>query len=202
LTKVIPDSVQKLIDEFAKLPGIGEKTAGRLTFYLLNADPQDVASFGEAVLNLNKNIKKCSICGNITEADPCPICDNKSRDQSMIAVVEHPLDVVALERTGEFSGLYHILGGAISPVDGIGPENLTIDDLVRRVGKNKNIVKEIILATNPSLEGEATAMYLQKKLSPYKIKLTRIARGLPVGGDLEYADEVTLQRALEGRKEY
>jgi len=202
MAKVIPDSVQKLIDEFAKLPGIGEKTAGRLTFYLLNADTSEVSQFGEAVLNLTKNIKKCSICGNITEEDPCPICADKSRDQSIVAVVEHPLDVVALEKTGEYNGLYHILGGAISPVDGIGPENLTIDDLVRRVEKNKSIIKEIILATNPSLEGEATAMYLQKKLLPYKIKLTRIARGLPVGGDLEYADEITLQRALEGRKEY
>jgi recombination protein RecR len=202
LAKVIPDSVQKLIDEFAKLPGIGEKTAGRLTFYLLNSDSAEVSEFGHAVLDLTKNIKKCSICSNITEDDPCLVCSDKSRDQSIIAVVERPLDVVALEKTGEYNGLYHILGGAISPVDGIGPENLTIDNLIRRVEKNKEKIKEIILATNPSLEGEATAMYLQKKLSPYKIKLTRIARGLPVGGDLEYADEITLQRALEGRKEY
>lgn len=200
---VLPKSVQNLINEFSKLPGIGAKTAGRLTFYLLNQPKTELEIFGNTLLNLKNNIKFCSTCFNITEKDPCVICSSSQRDNETICVVENPLDVLAIEKTGEYNGKYHVLAGAISPVDGIGPENLKISELIDRVKKQK--IKEIILATNPSLEGEATAMYIQKevdKLKIPKLKITRIARGLPMGGDLEYADEITLSRAFEGRKEY
>ncbi len=198
----IPKSVQNLINEFSKLPGIGPKTAQRLTFYLLRSSEEDIVSLGKAVLELKKEIVICSVCCNISEENPCPICENSSRDKSQICVVEEPLDVMALEKTREYKGTYHVLGGAISPIEGIGPENLFVRQLVNRIKENKDVISEIILATNPSLEGEATAMYLFKILEPYNIEITRIARGLPVGGDLEYADEVTLTRALEGRKAY
>lgn len=207
---IVPKSIEKLIDEFSKLPGIGPKTAARLTFHLLRSALEDVQDLGKAIYHLKRDLKNCSVCFNITEKDPCPICQDPKRDKKIICVVQSPLDILALEKTGEYKGLYHVLGGAISPVDGIGPEDLRIPELFKRVLKNKENISEIILATNPNLEGEATAMYIAKKISNLKsqdpklkkIKLTRIARGLPVGGDLEYADEVTLTRALEGRKEY
>jgi recombination protein RecR len=202
MSDTIPRSVQKLIDQFASLPGIGPKTASRLTFYLLHLPEEEIEEFGEAVSKLKKNVVTCKTCYNLAEENPCAICSNPKRDRSMIAVVENPLDVIAIEKTSEYNGLYHILGGAISPVDDIGPDELRINELIDRVKKQKDKVKEIILATNPSLEGEATAMYIQKQLMQFKIKITRIARGLPVGGDLEYADEITLSRAMEGRKEY
>jgi recombination protein RecR len=198
----IPQSIQKLINEFCKLPGIGPKTASRLTFYLLKSSEEDIEELGKAVLELKKKIVTCCLCCNIAQENPCPICKDPLRDKSQICVVEEPLDVMALEKTKEYKGTYHVLGGTISPIEGIGPENLYIRQLIGRVKKNKDTISEIILATNPSLEGEATAMYLLKILKPFDIKITRIARGLPVGGDLEYADEVTLTRALEGRKEY
>ena len=203
---IIPASVQKMIDEFSKLPGIGPKTASRLTFYLLHRSDQDVQELGEAVVNLKNKIKKCPQCLNITDSDLCLICADSKRDNSKILVVESPLDIIALEKTGEYNGLYHVLGGVISPVDGIGPEDIEIPSLIKRVNFDKDKISEIIIATNPDLEGEATAMYLQKQIDSQiknkKFKVTRIARGLPVGGDLEYADEITLSRALEGRREY
>lgn len=201
--KIIPESVTNLIEEFSKLPGIGPKTASRLTFYLLTKPDSEIQKFGQAFLDLKKTLKYCEICFNITEESPCEICADPKRDQGKIMVVEEPLDVVALEKTG-FNGLYHVLGGVISPIEGIGPENLRVKEILAKIKKDGQI-REIILATDPSLEGEATAMYLAgviKKLEKTQLKVTRIARGLPVGGDLEYADEITLTRALEGRKEY
>ena len=198
--KIIPQNVQKLIDEFASLPGIGPKSAQRLTFYLLRSSDKDLSEFGSAVLDLKKDIKTCSTCSNIAEFDPCHICDDQRREKTSICVVEEPLDVVAIEKTGKFQGLYHVLGGVISPIEGVGPDDLFIKELIKRLKDSK--VEEIILATNPSVEGEATALYLQKLINPLNIKITRIARGLPVGGDLEYADEVTLSRAIEGRLDY
>lgn len=201
----LPKSIENLIEEFSKLPGIGPKTAGRLTFYLLTKPETDVANLGEAVTNLKKNLKFCSQCFNITEHDPCDICANPKRDKTKLMVVEEPLDIVALEKTG-FEGFYHVLGGQISPIDGVGPENLRIAPLIDKIKTMSDL--EVILATDPSLEGEATAMYIARQIGKEnppaggKIKVTRIARGLPVGGDLEYADEITLTRALEGRKEY
>lgn len=203
MSRILPDSVSKLIEEFSKLPGVGPKTASRLTFYLLTKGEPDLQKFGEAVLNLKKTLKICQSCYNITEKSPCEICEDPKRDRSLLMVVEEPLDIVALEKTG-FTGRYHVLGGVISPIEGIGPENLRIGELLAKIKEDRGI-KEIILATDPSLEGEATAMYLAReiqKLSLAKLMITRIARGLPVGGDLEYADEITLTRALEGRKEY
>ncbi len=198
--KIIPQNVQNLIDEFSRLPGIGPKTAERLTFYLLRSSEKDLNSLGNAVLDLKKDLKTCSICSNIAENDPCYICDDSQRENTCICVVEEPLDVVAIEKTGKFQGLYHVLGGVISPIEGVGPEDLFIKELVQRTKSGE--IEEIILATNPSIEGEATALYIQKLLAPLNIKITRIARGLPVGGDLEYADEVTLSRAIEGRLDY
>lgn len=204
--KIIPDSISNLIEEFSKLPGIGPKTASRLTFYLLTKPESDVQRFGQVLLDLKKSLKYCQNCFNITEDSPCEICASEKRDSKKIMIVEEPLDVVALEKTG-YDGLYHVLGGVISPIEGIGPENLRIKEILEKIKKDDNQVEELILATDPSLEGEATAMYLNGeilKIRPAgkKIKVTRIARGLPVGGDLEYADEITLTRALEGRKEY
>jgi len=198
----LPRSIENLIEEFSKLPGVGPKTAGRLTFYLLTKSETDIASLGEAVCGLKKNLKFCSNCFNITEKDPCDICSNPKRDKTKLMAVEEPLDVVALEKTG-FNGFYFCIGGQISPIDGVGPENLRIGQLLAKLEKEAEI-KELILATDPSLEGEATAMYIANQIvkKNIKTKVTRIARGLPVGGDLEYADEITLTRALEGRKEY
>jgi len=193
-----PEPVTRLVEAFSGLPGIGPKTAARLTYYLLRAPVEQVQSLGEAITQLRERIVFCSQCYNITESDPCPVCTDEQRDRRRICVVEEPLDVLAIERTGEYHGLYHVLHGAISPVEGIGPDSLRIRELVERV--NAMPVDEVILATNPSLEGEATAMYVRRLLS-VRVRVTRLARGLPVGGDLEYADAITLARAIEGRQE-
>ncbi len=194
-----PEAVTRLVDELSRLPGIGPKTASRLAYYLLRAPIEQVRSLGEAVSTLRDRITFCSRCFNITEAEPCPICADERRERGTVCVVEEPLDVLAIERTGEYHGLYHVLHGAISPVEGIGPDDLRIAELVARVQASG--IEEVILATNTSLEGEATAMYVQRQLLPLDLRVTRLARGLPVGGDLEYADAVTLARALEGRRE-
>jgi recombination protein RecR len=191
-----PQPVQRLIDEFARLPGIGPKTASRLTYYLLRGDGQQPRDLAQALLELKERTRFCSTCFNITEADPCPVCADATRQAGTLCVVEEPLDVLAIERTN-FKGRYHVLHGVLSPVEGVGPEDLKIKELVARAKREP--LTEVILATNVSLEGEATAMYVQKQLAPLGIKVTRLARGLPVGGDLEYADETTLARALEGR---
>lgn len=195
-----PRAVARLIDEFHRLPGVGPKTAQRLTFYLLRAPKEQAQSLAEALAGLKEQVVTCSICQNIAEENPCAICRDDARDRTIVCVVEEPLDVLALERTREYHGLYHVLHGAISPVEGIGPDDLRTQELLTRIRRDPGI-QEIILATNPNLEGEATAMYLERLIKPLGIKLTRLARGLPVGGDLEYADEVTLTRALEGRRE-
>ena len=192
--------VRRLVEEFHKLPGIGPKTAQRLTFYMIRMPEDQVRSLADALLAVKERIVLCSHCYNITETDPCSICIDTSRNQSSICVVEEVLDVVALERTRSYRGLYHVLHGAISPINGIGPNDLKIQPLLNRLQDGK--VKEVVLATNPNLEGEATAMYIHRLLTPLGIKLTRPARGLPVGGDLEYADEVTLSRAMEGRSDF
>lgn len=199
---MLPKSLQNLIDELSKLPGIGPKSAARLAFYLLTKPDGDVTNLGESISNLKKNLKYCSKCFNITEQQICKICEDEKRNQKLLAVVEEPLDIIALEKSGGFSGIYHVLGGAISPIDGIGPEDLRIAQLLGRISGDG--IKEIILATNPSLEGEATASYIKDQIGKkgIEISITRIARGLPVGGDLEYADEVTLRRSLEGRRDY
>jgi len=191
--------IAKLIDELSKLPGVGNKTAQRLAFYILNMSLEDVEQLSGSIINAKKNIKYCKVCYNITDSDLCNICSNTKRDSSMICVVEDPKDVVAMEKTREFKGLYHVLNGAISPMEGIGPEEIRIKELLKRVADNE--IEEIIIATNPNIEGEATAMYISRLLKPVGIKITRIAHGVPVGGDLEYADEVTLMKALEGRRE-
>ena len=195
---VLPRSVQRLIDEFARLPGIGPKSASRLTFYLLRAADNQAGDLATALQDLKELTRLCSVCFNITEEDPCLICDDEARDGKLLCVVEEPLDVLAIERSHAYNGRYHVLHGAISPVEGIGPEDLRIAELVNRVSKGN--FQEIILATNPTLEGESTALYLQRRLADQNIRLTRVARGLPVGGDLEYTDEITLGRAFEGRQ--
>jgi recombination protein RecR len=189
----------RLIDEFHKLPGIGPKSAQRLAYYLLRMPPADAQALASAILEVKERVTLCSICQNVTEIDPCRVCSDDRRDRATICVVEEPLDILALERSHSYRGLYHVLHGAISPMDGIGPEDLKVTDLLQRLRSDE--VREIILATNPNLEGEATAMYLTRLLKPLGVKVTRLARGLPVGGDLEYADDVTLARALEGRQE-
>jgi len=194
-----PESVTRLVSEFSRLPGIGPKTASRLTYYLLRAPVEQVLALGEAVSQLRERIVFCSRCFNIAEEDPCPVCSDLRREQGILCVVEEPLDVLAIERTGEYIGLYHVLHGAIAPVEGVGPEDLRIGELIDRV--KKEAVSEVILATNPSLEGEATAMYIRRQLYALQVRITRLARGLPMGGDLEYADAITLARALEGRQE-
>jgi recombination protein RecR len=198
--QLIPKSVQRLIEEFGRLPGIGPRTAERLTFFLLRSQPAVSQNLGQALLELHESIRFCQICHNLTEHLECDICTSSERDKTIIAIVEEPLDVVALEKTGQYSGLYHVLGGVISPLDGIGPDQLTITQLFERLSGSS--VKEIILATNPITEGEATAMYIRKQLENSPIKVTRLARGLPVGGDLEYADQITLGRALQGRQDF
>ncbi|EKD91063.1 MAG: hypothetical protein ACD_30C00049G0031 [uncultured bacterium] len=195
----IPKVVRDLIDAFERLPGIGPKTAQRLTYYLLHAPKEEAKALAESALALKEKTVLCSVCFNISETDPCEIETDPLRDKSVIAVVEDPLDMLALERAN-FKGLYHVLHGAISPLENIGPEELHIRELLPRL--KDGTIKEIILATNPTMEGEATAMYIDRLIRPLGVKVTRIARGLPVGGDLEYADETTLSRALEGRKEY
>lgn len=191
--------VARLIDEFSRLPGIGPKTASRLTFYLLRVPDEQALALAEALRNLTEQVVYCESCCNIADRSPCSVCSSAERDRSTICVVEEPLDVMALERTHEYKGVYHVLHGAISPVDGIGPADLRIDELMSRL--RGHAVTEVILATNPNLEGEATAMYLEQLIKPLGIRVTRPAYGLPVGGDIEYADEVTLVRALEGRRE-
>jgi recombination protein RecR len=194
-----PEPISKLIEGFMKLPGIGPKTAGRLAFYVLNMKEDDVLDLAKALVNAKRNLTYCSECCNITDIDPCYICKDQHRDRSMICVVQDPKDVIAMERTKEYDGLYHVLHGAISPMDGIGPEDIKIPELLKRLQDEE--VQELILATNPTIEGEATSMYISRLVKPFQIKVTRIAHGLPVGGDLEYADEVTLSKALEGRRE-
>ena len=192
-------SIEKLIQSFEKLPSIGNKTAARLAFYILNASEEETNDFISSIVNAKKNLKYCSKCYNISDTDPCPICSNPKRDQSEICVVEDVRDIVAMEKTHEFRGVYHVLHGSISPMNGIGPDDIKIKELLARLMDGQ--VKEVILATNPRVEGEATAMYLSKLIKPLGIKVTRIAHGIPVGGDLEYTDEITLTKALEGRRE-
>jgi recombination protein RecR len=193
------EPVARLIEEFHKLPGIGPKSAARLAYHILRIPETGARSLAEAIVDVKEKITLCSVCQNLTDSEPCAICRNEDRDLSTICVVEEPLDILALERTGQFKGLYHVLHGVISPMEGIGPDDLKISELLERL--KDGVVGEVILATNPNLEGEATAMYLQRLISPLGIRVTSLARGLPVGGDLEYADEVTLGRALEGRRE-
>jgi recombination protein RecR len=194
-----PDAAERLIEALQRLPGIGPKTAQRLTFFLLKRPEGEVVELSEALAQLKARIRYCTICFNVTEEDPCRICGDPARDQRVLCVVEEPNDLLALERTGEFKGRYHVLLGALSPLDGIGPEDLKVRELLARLEAQG--VEELILATNPSVEGEATAIYLAKLLKPLAVRITRIARGLPVGGDLEYADQVTLTKALEGRRD-
>ena len=196
---VLPRSVQRLIDEFARLPGIGPKSASRLTFYLLRGTDNQALDLAVALQELKARTRLCSVCFNITEDDPCPICSDGARDAGLLCVVEEPLDVLAIERARAYNGRYHVLHGAISPVEGIGPEELRVAELAQRVASGD--FREIILATNPTLEGESTALYLQRRLADQKVRITRLARGLPVGGDLEYTDEITLGRAFEGRQD-
>lgn len=194
-----PEPISKLIDSFTKLPGIGPKTAARLAFFVLEMEEDDVLDFAKSLVSAKRELTHCSTCGHITDQDPCSICQDESRDQTLICVVQDPKDVIAMEKMREFSGKYHVLHGAISPMDGIGPEDINVASLINRL-KDEGI-EELILATNPNIEGEATAMYISRLVKPSGIRMTRIAHGLPVGGDLEYADEVTLSKALEGRRE-
>jgi recombination protein RecR len=190
------EALQQLIEEFSRLPGIGRKSAQRLALHILKRPREDVVAMARALVNVKDRIRYCSVCCNITEQDPCSICANPKRERTVLCVVEEPRDVIALEKTNEFRGLYHVLGGALSPLDGIGPEELKIKELLGRI---QGDVTEVILAMNPNVEGEATTLYLSRLLKPLGTRVSRIARGLPVGGDLEFADEATLTRALEGR---
>ncbi len=192
--------IQELVDELGRLPGVGPRSAQRLAFYLLETDRESAVRLARAIVEVKDRIRLCERCFNVTEAELCTICSDSRRDGSIICVVEDPRDIVAVERTREFRGAYHVLGGALSPIDGVGPEQLRVRPLLARLGQEGGVV-EVILCTNPNLEGEATAMYLARLLVPLGVKVTRIASGLPVGGDLEYADELTLGRALEGRRE-
>ena len=194
-----PKPLAKLIGELAKLPGIGYKTAQRLAFHILSLEDNEAGELALAITDAKREMKYCSVCGNLTDQDPCVICSDPSRNTDVICVVESPKDVAARERIREFDGLYHVLHGVISPMDGIGPDDINLKSLITRLQQND--VKELIIATNPNIEGEATAMYIARLIKPAGIKVTRIAHGLPVGGDLEYADEVTLLKAMEGRRE-
>ncbi|MCT8978735.1 recombination mediator RecR [Clostridium sp. CX1] len=193
-----PIAIEKLIEEFAKLPGIGYKTAQRLTIHVLNLPDDEVREFANALVKAKGTIKYCSVCGNFTDSDPCSICSNPNREKDTICVIEQPKDIMTMEKVKEFNGVYHVLHGNISPMAGRGPDDIKLRELIRRINGE---VKEVIVATNPNIEGEATAMYISKILKPLGVKVTRIAHGIPVGGDLEYADEVTLSKALEGRTE-
>lgn len=193
-----PVAIEKLIEEFAKLPSIGKKSAQRLTLHILNLPKDEVEEFANALVKARGTIKYCSVCGNFTDSDPCAICSNPNRVRDVICVVEQPKDIMTMEKVKEFNGLYHVLHGTISPMQGRGPQDIRIRELVARMSGD---IKEVIVATNPTIEGEATAMYISKILKPLDVKVTRIAAGIPVGGDLEYADEVTLSKALEGRTE-
>lgn len=189
----------KLAEQFQKLPGIGQKTAQRLAFYVLSLSREEAKEFADAITNAKNTIINCTVCQNLTDSELCPICSNERRDKSIVCVVETPQDVVAFEKMREYKGVYHVLHGAISPMDGIGPDDLKIRELLERVSEGS--IKEVIMATNPTIEGEATALYLSRLLKPLGLKVTRIAYGVPVGGDLEFADEITLLRAFEGRRE-
>lgn len=191
-------TLAKLIEQFERMPGIGHKTAQRLAFYVLNLTKQQAEEFSATILSAHEKIKQCTCCCNLAEDELCPICKNESRDKSVICVVEDPRDVFAFERTHEFEGTYHVLHGVISPMNGVGPEDITIKELLARMADG--VVKEVIMATNPTVEGEATAMYISRLLKPMGITVSRLAYGVPVGADLEYADEVTLTKALEGRR--
>jgi recombination protein RecR len=197
--QLLVEPVARLIDEFSRLPGIGPKTSARIVFHLLRAPAEQTQALAEALLDLRQRTVFCSVCHNITEVDPCAICTDESRDRTLICVVEEPLDVLAIERTGEYRGLYHVLHGVLAPIEGIGPDDLHISDLLPRL-KSVPPVREVIIATNPNMEGEATAMYIARQLTSTGVRITRLARGLPVGGDLEYADQITLGRALAGRQ--
>ena len=191
--------LNKLINELSRLPGIGGKTAQRLAFHILSMDEKEVYELADAIRRAKETMKYCSICGNLTDTDPCSICSDESRDKNTICVVESPKDVAAMEKIREYRGYYHVLHGAISPMDGIGPDDINLKSLIHRLQDER--VREIIIATNPNIEGEATAMYIARLIKPSGIKVSRIAHGIPVGGDLEYADEVTLLKAVEGRRE-
>lgn len=195
-----PEPISKLIESYMKLPGIGEKTAARLAFYTINMPDEDVTDFAKNLISVKRDLTYCSICGNITENDPCTICSNKNRDQSTILVVEQARDIIAMEKMQEYHGLYHVLHGVISPIEGTGPEDINLTSLITRL-QEKEEVKELIVATNATAEGEATAMYISKLVKPSGIKVTRLAHGLSVGSDIEYADEITLLKAVEGRTE-
>jgi len=195
----LPKPLEQLIERLTRLPGIGRKSAQRLAFFMLHLRQEEVAELAEAILRARERVKQCSVCFGVTETDPCGVCSDTDRDHSRICVVEEAKDVLAIERTGEFRGVYHVLGGALSPLDGVGPEHLHIRELLERVERGG--VEEVILATNPNLAGEATTMYIWKALKPHKVRTTRIAHGVPVGGDLEYADDLTLAKALQGRRE-
>ena len=198
----LAEPVSKLIEAFSQLPGIGPKTASRLTYFLLRSDESIALNLAQALEELKANTLFCDTCHNIADRNPCPVCSDQQRDHGTICIVEEPLDVQAIERTREFHGVYHVLHGAISPVEGVGPDDLKVDDLLQRIQKSvETPIQEVVLATNPNLEGEATAMYISRLIKPLGIRVTRLARGLPIGGDLEYADEVTLGRALSGRSD-
>ena len=191
--------IANLIEMFARMPGIGRKSAARLAFHVMSLSDKDVEALVTAICDVKENIRLCHICQSYTDEQPCRICSDEKRDRKVICVVESPKDVEAMEKTHEFSGVYHVLHGAISPIDGIGPDDIKIKELLTRIAEGE--AKEVIMATNPSVEGEATALYIAKLLKPFDIKITRIAHGIPVGGDLEYTDEITLSKALEGRRE-
>jgi len=191
--------LNRLINELSKLPGIGGKTAQRLAFHILSMDEKEALALADSIKDAKTSMRYCSICGNLTDVDPCVICSDDSRDKSLICVVESPADVVAMEKIREYRGYYHVLHGAISPMDGVGPEDINLKSLITRLHDDE--VRELIIATNPNIEGEATAMYIARLIKPSGIKVSRIAHGIPVGGDLEYADEVTLLKAIEGRRE-
>ena len=195
MLEAFPDSILRLIDRFSKFPGIGKKTAQRMAFHVLKDSKENALSLAEAVSDVKSNIAACSLCGGITEQDPCTICDDPKRDNKLICVVEVPADIYAFERTSGFNGVYHVLGGVLSPLDGVGPDELNIDSLVDRADSGN----EIVLALNPSIEGDTTCLYINKLLDESDVKITRLARGIPVGGELEYTDDATLLRAMEGR---
>lgn len=199
----VAKALTNLIDSFQKLPGIGPKSAQRLSYYLLHVPESQLVDFADNLTNLKKNTVLCSICKNVSEDDPCDICTDINRDKGIVLVVEQPLDVLAFEKTGKFRGMYHVLHGKISPLENIGPDEIYIEDLLKRLGSKNLDIKEVIIATNPTMEGEATAMYLSKKIKEeeIKVKVTRLGMGIPTGADLEYADEVTLTQAIEGRRE-
>lgn len=195
-----PEPIARVIEAFQKLPGVGPKTAQRLAFFVLSLPREEVVAMARAMVNARDKTRYCQICGNFSDAETCLVCRDSRRDQSLLCVVQDPRDVLAIERTREFKGLYHVLGGAISPIDGVGPDQLRIRELLARTGGGA--FREVVLATNPNVEGEATALYISRILKPLGLRVTRIAHGLPVGGDLEYADEVTLSRAMEGRRDF